>query len=246
MRARTKRRFAFLLLSAMLCTAFVGGAAWPVEGDGSSQNGAVVSADDDASSPPASAETPPSEEAVSANGQGKDSVQDDVPSALDADGNAINDGQVADTSFLYDAAIADLAGADSYYDGQTVQVRGEAVGEAIRMTKGPEGFVWVTLTDVESDSSVSVVMRKSDADKIDTFGAYGKTGSRVRVQGVFNLACSEHEGESDIHAMSVTVEEKGSVHPDRFDVHAFFPGLVALVFGAFLMVMFWYVQERSR
>ena len=92
--------------------------------------------------------------------------------------------------------------------GQTVQVRGEAVGEAIRMADGSSDLVWVTLADVASNSSVSVVMRREDAAGIDTYGAYGKTGSWLRVQGVFNLACSEHEGESDIHATSVVVDER--------------------------------------
>lgn len=246
MRAKAKKPFVFLLLSVVLCAAFAAGAAWSAEGDGSSQDGAVVSASDEPPSPSDAAAAPSAEGGASPEEQGEDRAQEAAPSALDAAGNEINDGQVSDTSFLYDAAIADLAGADSYYDGQTVQVRGEAVGEAIRMTEGPQGFVWVTLADVESNSSVSVVMRKTDADKIDTYGAYGKTGSQVRVQGTFNLACNEHEGESDIHATSVTVEEKGFVHPDRFDIHAFFPGLAALVLGAFLMVMFWYVRERSR
>lgn len=168
------------------------------------------------------------------------------PSALNAEGNTINDGQVSDNSFLYDAAIADLAGADSYYDKQTVQVRGEAVGEAIRLTGGEKGFSWVTLRDGDSGSSVSVVMANSDVQKIDMFGAYGKTGSRLRVQGVYNLACEEHEGESDIHAAAVTVEETGFAHPDRFVARDFAPGAIAVVMGLFLMALFFYARERAR
>lgn len=218
-------------------------AAWAVEGDGSSQ-GSVVSAGTEISDGKASG----GEQAGIGIPEGpQDAAEpEEAPAPLDASGNEVNDGQVSDTSFLYDAAIADLAGADSYYNGQTVQVRGEAVGEAIRMSGGPSDMVWVTLADVASNSSVSVVMRQEDAAKIDTYGAYGKTGSWVRVQGVFNLACSEHEGESDIHATSVVVEDQGFEHPDEFDIHAFFPGLAALTVGAFLMLMFWYVRERSR
>lgn len=172
--------------------------------------------------------------------------EEQEPSALNAEGNTINDGQVSDNSFLYDAAIADLAGADSYYDKQTVQVRGEAVGEAIRPTGGEEGFSWITLRDGDSGSSVSVVMANSDVQKIDMFGAYGKTGSRLRVQGVYNLACEEHEGESDIHATAVTVEEAGFAHPDRFVARDFAPGAIAVVMGLFLMALFFYARERAR
>ncbi|MDO4442270.1 MAG: hypothetical protein Q4B69_00115 [Slackia sp.] len=225
----------FLLAAACLLALCAGAAAWAVEGDGSSREGAVVETEQTALE-----EAPPAEDAPDA------SSSEGAPAPLDAAGNEIVDGQVSDTSFLYDAAIADLAGADSYYDGQTVQVRGEAVGEAIRMTEGQGDCVWVTLVDPESGSSVSVVMKRADAERIDTFGAYGKTGSRLSVQGVYNLACSEHEGESDIHASVVTVEAKGYEHPDSFDVQMFFPGLAAVILGAFFMVIFWYVRERSR
>ena len=34
--------------------------------------------------------------------------------------NLINIQQLPDSSFIYDTSLEDLAGADSYYDGQTV------------------------------------------------------------------------------------------------------------------------------
>lgn len=168
---------------------------------------------------------------------------------LDAEGNVINEGQVSDSSFLYDAAIADLAGADSYYDGQRVQITGEAVGEAIvplRSLGRESSMVRVTLYEASSGASITVCMTASDAAKIKTYGAYGKTGSILRVDGVFNLTCHEHEGESDIHAETVTVVSQGSVSPDEFDVKAFIPGLAALAVGLVLIVVFWRLKERSR
>lgn len=221
---------ACVLLAAVLACP----AAFAAESDGATEAGSVVSTDDGASP-----------DSAPANAPGAPEPEPAEPAPLDAEGNEVDDGQVADTSFLYDAAIADLAGADSYYDGQTVQVRGEAVGEAMRMA-GSDDEVWVTLVDVESGSSVSVVMKRSDAAKIDTYGSYGKTGTRLRVQGVYNLACSEHEGESDIHATTVAVEEKGYAHPDSFDAADFVPGVAATVAGAVLMAVFWYVRERAR
>ncbi len=247
MAKRIRHALTAAALAALLACG--GAAAWAVEGDGSSRAGSVVSVDE---ADKAEESSEPTSDAVSANdgvhveevGQ-KDAEQEDVPTALDAEGNSINDGQVSDNSFLYDAAIADLAGADSYYDGQYVQIRGEAVGEAISQV-GSRDSVWVTLLDTATNSSVSVVMSRADADKIDTFGAYGKTGSRVCVKGMYNLACSEHEGESDIHAESVTVEERGFVDPDTFDATAFLPGVALVIAGLLLMVVFWYVRERSR
>ena len=58
--------------------------------------------------------------------------------------NAVNTQQLPDSSFIYDTSIGDLARADSYFDNQTVQVVGEAVGDAIR--SGLDGrHRWITL-----------------------------------------------------------------------------------------------------
>ncbi len=175
-------------------------------------------------------------------------AQEPSPQPLDAQDNAINEGQVSDSSFLYDAAIADLAGADSYYDGQTVQVTGEAVGEAIKSLGEPGGEdnVRVTLYEASSGSSITACMSAGDADKIKMFGAYGKTGSIVRVQGTFNLTCKQHDGESDIHADVVTVVQQGSDHPDELDPKRFIPGFAAVGVGLVLMLVFWRIKERSR
>lgn len=181
--------------------------------------------------------------------EGGASSESSTPEPLDAEGNLINEGQVSDTSFLYDAAIADLAGADAYYDGQTVQVTGEAVGEAIAplMNVGEDsGMVRVTLYEESSGTSVTVIMTRENAEKIGTYGAYGKTGATLRVQGTFHLTCQEHEGESDIHADVVTVLKQGSVHPDEFEPEDFVPGVVALVIGLVCMLAGWRIKERSR
>ena len=165
------------------------------------------------------------------------------PKPLDIGDNIVNEGQVSDSSFLYEAAIADLAGADSYYDGQTVKVTGEAVGEAIY---ADGAHSWVTLTDVESGASVAVYMEDAELEKIDTFGMYGKTGTTLHVQGVYHLTCPEHDGESDVHASSVAVAAIGAVQEESFKPLAFLPGLLLVGIGAFLMVVFLRRRERSR
>ena len=37
-------------------------------------------------------------------------------------------------------------------------------------------------------------MTSETAARIDTFGAYGKTGTTLQVRGTFHLVCPEHEG----------------------------------------------------
>ena len=55
--------------------------------------------------------------------------------------------QLSDSSFLYQTTIADLAQADSYYEGQTVFVQGEVVGDRINDEMQPDNC-WVTLQDL--------------------------------------------------------------------------------------------------
>ena len=165
----------------------------------------------------------------------------------DDDENLVNPQQRPDSSFIYDTSIAALGEADAYYDNQTVQVVGEVVGDSIR--EGMDGrHRWITLMAIEkdSDATVSVYMTAEQAAKIDTYGKYGTTGTRLQVRGTFHLVCAEHEGLTDLHADIVTVVEKGKLHEDAFDVNAFVPGAVAAALGLVLLGVFYYLRERQR
>lgn len=160
------------------------------------------------------------------------------------DANLVNPQQRPDSSFIYDSSIADLASADSYYDKQTVQVTGEAVGEAI---DAGSGMVWVALADESNaNATVSVLMTRESASHIDEFGRYGVTGTTLQVRGQFNLACSEHEGLSDLHAQSVAVMKKGVQHPDALRPESFIPGVALVVVGLALMLLFRHLREKLR
>lgn len=165
----------------------------------------------------------------------------------DEDQNLINPQQQPDSSFIYDVSIADLANADAYMDGQTVQVTGEAVGDIINDEEDPD-YCWVVVasTDRGISGNVSVCMRKTQASAIDTLGRYGTTGTMLQVQGKFNLVCSKHAGVSDVHADFVTAVEEGSSNPDTWQLEGMIPGLVLIAVGGALLLLFRIVQERSR
>ncbi len=198
--------------------------------------------------------------------------------------NNVDVSQLPDSSFIYDTTIADLSTADTYYDNQTVQVTGEAIGDKI-MADGDERHCWVTLsssgspteqklssnasstnassaaatatgtTALESLSSTSktgslatatVFMTKEAASKIDLFGKYNQKGTTLQVRGTFHLSCDEHAGVSDIHALAVTATQKGKASSDAFDPMMFVPGVIAVVIGLALMLLFRWLQERQR
>lgn len=158
--------------------------------------------------------------------------------------NAVNVTQLPDSSFIYDTSITDLSTADTYYDKQTVQVTGEVVGD--RITAGDGRHCWLQLASPSDSSTVSVYLTNESADKVDTYGAYDRKGTMLQVRGTFNLACSDHDGASDLHAQVVTVTEKGKATPDEFDINAFIPGMVTVMIGLAMMVVFYLLRERQR
>lgn len=170
-----------------------------------------------------------------------------VAFADDEGENRVNPQQRPDSSFIYDTSIDALGEADAYYDNQTVQVVGEVVGDNIR--SGVSGrYRWITLAAVEKDSTstVSVFMTAEQAAKIDTYGKYGTTGTKLQVRGTFHLVCPEHEGLTDLHADIVSVVEKGRHHEDVFDANELVPGAVLVAVGLALMGVFYYLRERQR
>lgn len=160
--------------------------------------------------------------------------------------NMVNPQQRPDSSFIYDTLISDLAQADAYLDGETVQVTGEVVGDSIR-AEFDEGYRWITLqADDGSYAQIAVFMTEDSAGRIDTFGAYGKVGTTLQVRGVFNLACPDHEGLSDLHANHVLVVEAGQVLSREFDYRSFIPGAGLVLLGAVLVLVFYRMRERQR
>lgn len=170
-----------------------------------------------------------------------------TPTPVDSPDNTVNTHQLPDSSFLYDTSLVDLAGADDYYDGQTVQIVGEVIGDIIK--EGfDDGHVWVTLTSTspEHDETVTVFMTASQAAIIDTLGGYGRTGTILQVRGVYHLACSDHQGLSDIHVENVNVVEPGSRDPDVFAWRDFMPGVAGLLFAGALLLVFHLLRQRLR
>lgn len=161
-------------------------------------------------------------------------------------GNRINTSQLPDSSFIYEVSIEELANADSYLDGQTVQVTGEVVGDRITSESDPR-FCWITLQSQDpDDSEVTVYMSKTASKVIDTYGAYNKEGTTLQVRGTFYLASEDHQGVSEIHAESVSAVSPGEVFQDSGNPKRMETGLILIFFGSVLMLLFNILRERQR
>lgn len=164
----------------------------------------------------------------------------------DASPNRINTSQLPDSSFIYDISIEELANADSYVNGQTVQVTGEVVGDRIIAEDNP-AYCWVTLQSVnKTDSELIVYMPLTQARSIDTYGAYGKRGTTLQVRGTFQLSCTDHQGSSELHAENVAIVAKGATEHIPFDASQMIPGLLLVILGCILALTYNVIQERQR
>ena len=167
--------------------------------------------------------------------------------ALGDDENLVNPQQRPDSSFIYDTPISALNSADTYYDNQTVQIVGEATGDAINVDlDGSHRWVSISAEEQGVVNSISVYMTETQASRIDEFGRYGTVGTTLQVRGTFHLVCAAHDGVTDIHAEVVSVVDQSSHHPDVFKPMSFVPGIVMVAVGFALMGVFYFLRERQR
>lgn len=186
------------------------------------------------------------------NEQSQGSSQENVEGSESGDQgsstpNEINVNQVPDSSFLYDTNMAELTQADSYHDGQTVQVQGEVVGDCIN-DEADSSSCWITLQDNENVNPlvVSVFLARDQASIIDTYGSYEKVGTQLQVRGTFHLSCDEHQGMSDIHASVVNVIDQGYHVENEVNSGIFMLAIMASLAGIALFLYYSFKSERSR
>lgn len=173
--------------------------------------------------------------------------EESATQSVDTNGNVVNVNQMPDSSFLYNTDIADLAGAESFHDTQTVQVTGEVVGDHINDELDPN-LCWITLQSTKADdySLVSVLMTNEQAKLIENYGNYNIDGTILQVRGTFYLSCSEHQGLSDIHAKEVTVVKQGSPRKHPVNDAVLWTSCLAVGLGVLSLFTYSFLRERRK
>jgi hypothetical protein len=128
--------------------------------------------------------------------------------------------------------INDLVEKAKEYDGKTVTLEAEAIGEVLE--RG--AYAWININD--KSNAIGVYIPIAEAKKITFFGDYAHTGDTLVITGVMHNACVEHGGELDIHADTITVVRLGSktarpvsgVKIASFGLLALLAGLLGLYF----------------
>jgi len=116
------------------------------------------------------------------------------------------------------------------WDGKTVSFKGEVLQDLMVRKDG----TWMNLSDGNNTAMGVFVSKDVAMPVISHVEDYRTVGDVVLITGVFHRVCVQHEGETDIHAVSVTVLTLGStkanpIHLDRVVWFAVLAGLLGLV-----------------
>lgn len=243
--------FAFALVLGFSCLpnaayAADSSAAASADSAGSASSDAAATESSSVSSDAAAADNSANDSASTSETDSSGSASSQ-PTGGERPENVVDPTQRADNSFIYDTTIASLFEQASLYDGRTVQVEGEVIGDLIYEDQRA-GRCWITLTAIENDdsSSISVLISAEQAKQIDHYGRYGVKGTMLQVRGEYHQACDEHEGLPDLHATNSAVVARGIESPDHFEIGEFLPGLATVVCGLVLMGVFYFLRERMR
>ena len=175
---------------------------------------------------------------------GSNSSKSKEPNVKD---NKVNTNQLPDSSFLYDTDIAELIKADSFNDGQTVQVKGEVVGDAID-DESNASLRWISLQDDNevNPGTISVLVDETQLGVVDSFGQYKQKGSTVQVQGTYHLTCADHQGLSDIHATEVQLLSEGKQLEMPVNPVIITAAVISVFLGVALLIFYVVRRERMR
>jgi hypothetical protein len=106
---------------------------------------------------------------------------------------------------IHQVNVRILLEAPESYDGQTVQISGELIGQALYQKHG----VWFHLLD-EEGSAIGIWAQKEELPPLTYYGKFGVQGDRLSLRGTFFKACPIHGGDTDIHLLEID-----EIHPGR-------------------------------
>ena len=145
-----------------------------------------------------------------------------------------------DSAQPIEMTTADIASAHTSLDGSDVVFQGEAIGEALRAGRGES---WVNVLD--GGIAIGVVVQDEELDRIDTFGDYRRTGTRLTVFGTLNLVCDEHGGDLDVHADRIVIMKEGAERNEQFDRGLFAVASALCFVGIALAYLYSYQKRQS-
>jgi hypothetical protein len=157
-----------------------------------------------------------------------------------------DDGETEDDTPIHETTIYNLHRGIVFDDNRRVSFTGEVAGDNITAnTSGSYRWIMLLGTEENTRANITLYISEADAAQIDTYGAYNITGTILQVVGTYHLACSEHDGQSDVHAETVEVVQKGKHSQDEFNLLLFIVGSSAVIGGLLIMAAFYYIRRKQ-
>ncbi|MGC8817088.1 MAG: DNA-binding protein [Candidatus Hadarchaeum sp.] len=123
------------------------------------------------------------------------------------------------------------------FDGKQVSFRGEVIGVMVRGEQA-----WINIFD--NGLAIGIWCRAEEAREISYIGDYTHQGDIVAGVGIYHLACPEHGGDTDIHALSLSVVEKGHTVERPPDMLLVLLSLVIALAAVILSYYLWHIRKE--
>lgn len=136
-------------------------------------------------------------------------------------------------------SLAEMVEGAQFYDGRSVTVEGEVVGEV--MFRGE--YAWLNLSD--GTATIGIWGPSALMKGIRWTGSYGTRGDQVKIEGVFHRADREQAGELAIHATSLVRLTSGGVLRHPIGIRRIRRTAASLC-ALFLLAVIWLAGNRRR
>ena len=150
--------------------------------------------------------------------------------------NTLNEEQ----NVVIDTHIAVLVSVNRALDGSDVRFSGEVVGDVVN---ADEGYKWVNLMGT-ANNVIGVRLTDVQAARIQNVGGYHKSGTVLQVTGAYHVACPEHQGELEVHALSVEVLDNGGPATHMISTRWLVISVLLCVLSIMLLLIFILLRRR--
>jgi len=136
-------------------------------------------------------------------------------------------------------SVKELIEEPARFDGKQVSFEGEVIGVMVRGDQA-----WVNIFD--RGASIGVWTRAEDAKGISFVGDYTHRGDIVKGVGIYHVACLEHGGDTDIHASSFLVSEKGRPIERRPSIPLVLLSALVVLIAVFVSFYLWRIRKERK
>ena len=116
--------------------------------------------------------------------------------------------------------VSELLNHHHYWDQRTITFSGEVIGQPIFS----QNQVCIHLLDHQGNA-IGVWINSDFLSQIKHFGKYRVKGDQIEVRGTFQVVCSNHPGDTDIHAEQFYILQEGFITPVEK------PNMIRILFG---------------